>query len=87
MTHTKISRKQLLAEIAGWYGAAAILTAYALISFDTISSDGLLFQILNLTGALGIIIISTYKRIKQTIFLNIIWSIVALVAIINMFLS
>jgi len=87
MASTKISHKQVFAEIAGWYGAAAILAAYTLVSFSLIAGNGLLFQVLNLTGALGIIVISTYKNIKQTIVLNIIWGIVAIVAIVNIFLQ
>lgn len=87
MTHTKkaISKKQLSAEIAGWYGALAILTGYTLVSFEIISSDTLLFQLLNLTGALGIIAIAAYKKVAQSIVLNIVWSVVAIIAIINIF--
>jgi len=82
----KISRKQLFAEIAGWYGTVVILAAYTLVSFDLISGDGLIFQLLNLTGALGIIAIATYKKMRQSIVLNIVWGIVAIVAIVNIFL-
>ncbi len=82
----KISNKQLLAEIAGWYGAAAILAAYALVSFAVIEGSGLWFQLLNLTGALGIIAISTYKKVKQSIVLNIFWSLVAIVALVRIFI-
>lgn len=87
MTRNKkrISTKQLLAEIAGWYGAIAILTGYTLVSFEIISSDTLVFQLLNLTGALGIIAIAAYKRVAQSIVLNIVWSAVAIIAIINIF--
>lgn len=81
-----MSRKQLFAEIAGWYGTAAILTAYILTSFSIISGDGIVFQILNLTGALGIIAIAAYKRVRQSIVLNVVWSVVAIVAIVNIFI-
>lgn len=82
----KISNKQLFAEVAGWYGAIAILSAYTLVSFAVIEGNGLWFQVLNLTGALGIIAISTYKKVKQTIVLNIFWSIVAIVALVRIFI-
>lgn len=78
-----ITSKQLFAEIAGWYGAVAILAAYVLVSFSVIPGDGLLFQLLNLTGALGIVVIALYKKVRQSIVLNIFWSAVALIAIIN----
>lgn len=82
----KLSNKQLIVEIAGWYGAVAILGAYALVSFELISSDGLLFQVLNLTGALGIIAIAAYKKVRQSVVLNIVWGVVAVIAIINILL-
>lgn len=75
--------KKLLAEIAGWYGILAILAAYVLVSFTLISSDSLLFQLLNLTGAIGVMIISTYKKVVQSIVLNIFWAAVAVIAIIR----
>ena len=44
----------LLAEIAGWYGTAAILGAYALSTFGVLRTGDRLYQALNLTGALGV---------------------------------
>jgi len=79
----KNAYKKLIAELAGWYGAVAILTAYTLVSFKVISADELVFQLLNLTGAIGIIIISTYKKVAQSILLNCVWGIVAIIAIFN----
>ncbi len=81
----RLTTKQLIAEIAGWYGTVAILAAYILVSFNVISGNGLLFQLLNLTGALGIIAIATYKKVKQSIILNIFWAGVAIVALIRIF--
>lgn len=71
------------ANILGWYGAVAILVAYALVSFSFISANSMLFQIINLTGAVGIIVISLYKKVYQSVVLNVVWTIIALVAIIN----
>lgn len=83
----KMAPKQLFAESAGWYGAVAILVAYALVSFKIIPGDGLAFQLLNLTGALGILTISLYKKVKQSIVLNIFWGAVAIVAIAAIIIS
>ena len=74
---------KLFVEIFGWYGMAAIVSAYALSSFDALQNDGLLYQLLNLTGALGIIVVSLYKRTYQPGLLNVIWAIIALVGIIQ----
>ena len=82
-----MSKRKLFAEVAGWYGAVAILVAYALVSFKIIPGDGLLFQLLNLTGAIGILTISIYKKVKQSIVLNIFWGAVAIVAITALIIS
>lgn len=76
--------KNKFAELAGWYGAIAILTAYALVSFKIIPSSSLSYQLLNLTGSIGVITISLNKKAKQPAVLNIVWAIIAAIAIINL---
>jgi len=75
-----------LAEIAGWYGAVAIVLAYALVSFQVVPSNGYVFQLLNLTGAAGIIVISATKRVGQSVALNAFWALIAIIALIKIFL-
>lgn len=81
------TENHIIAEIAGWYGMAAILSAYVLVSFNSIPGNGLIFQLLNLTGALGIIAISIYKRLNQSVILNIFWGGVAIVALVRIFIA
>lgn len=76
---------KLFNEIIGWYGALAILAAYALVSFDIVDAHNLLYQILNATGASGIAYLSFIKRAYQPAALNVVWAIIALVAIIQLF--
>lgn len=75
--------KNIFEEIIGWYGTIAIVLAYALLSFNIISSNMLIYQILNGTGALGIVLISLKKKAYQPGVLNIIWVVIAVIAIIN----
>lgn len=77
----------IFVEIIGWYGITAILLAYALASFEVIQAKGLTFQLLNLTGAFGVIAVSVYKKIAQTAVLNIIWAVIAIIALIGLFLT
>ena len=77
---------KLFIEIYGWYGAVAIVLAYALVSFGALSPTGLLFQLLNATGALGIVLVSFYKKAYQPGVLNIIWTFIALVALTRLIL-
>lgn len=73
-----------VSELAGWYGVTAILVAYTLVSFEVLETDTLLYQLLNLTGALGIIITSLTKKDTQPVVLNVVWACVALIAITRM---
>lgn len=80
-------KKMKCAEILGWYGTVAIVMAYALVSFKFINSDGFVYQILNLTGAIGLLIISVIKRVRQTAILNIFWALIAALTLIGLLLS
>ncbi len=73
-------------EVFGWYGMVAIVLAYVLVSFSVWESSNIWYQVLNLTGALGLGSISFYKRTYQPGVLNIIWAIVATVALANILL-
>lgn len=72
-----------LGEIVGWYGAVAILVAYALVSFSIIAPTSFVYQAFNLTGGVGIIINSFMHRAYPPAILNTIWSIIAIVAILK----
>jgi hypothetical protein len=68
----------------GWYGVLAILSAYVLVSFGAIAVKGYAYQLLNLTGALGIMVEAASKNDKQPVVLNIVWALVAIAAIIQL---
>lgn len=73
--------------LIGWYGVLAILVAYALLSFNLIGAHGYTYQVLNLTGALGLVIEAASKKDYQPTALNIVWALVAIIAIIKIFVS
>ena len=75
---------KILLEIFGWYGMAAIVAAYFLNSFGIIGSQSFIYQFLNLTGALGIVVVSLKKSAFQPAILNLIWSVVALAALVKL---
>lgn len=78
--------KKTLIELAGWYGTVAIVGAYALLSFHVIGADGLPYQLLNLSGALGIIAVALDKKDLQPAVLNIIWAVIGIVAVARILL-
>jgi len=77
---------KIINELIGWYGTCVIVLAYALTSFKILSSSSFLYQMMNLTGALGIVYISFLKKAYQPGVLNIIWAIIAFVSIILLFI-
>jgi hypothetical protein len=83
MSQTPPPTRSLAAELAGWYGTVAILAAYALQSFGVLQSGDRLYQVLNLTGALGVAWVCWRKRTWQAFWLEAIWGTVALIAILR----
>ena len=69
--------------ILGWYGVIAILLGYLLVSFNVVAAKSLGYQLLNLTGALGIIVEAMSKKDAQPAVLNGAWAIIAIVAILH----
>ena len=81
-----MNTKKFIEESIGWYGTVAIISAFALVSFEILPATNLIYQVLNGTGALSIVYISFKKKAYQPGVLNIIWAIIATVAIIRMYL-
>ena len=75
-----------LVECLGWYGTLAIICAYALVSFDILIPGSFLYQFLNASGAIGIVLVSVHKRDYQPAILNMVWTAVAVIAILRLFL-
>lgn len=70
-------------EYFGWYGVIAILLAYICVSFSVIQPTSLTYQILNGTGAIGIVVVSLYKKAYQPAILNMFWAIIAIIVILK----
>ncbi len=70
-------------EIIGWYGTVAIVGAYFLSSFGLLSATSWPYQVLNLTGAIGIVVVSFAKRAYQPAALNAIWTVIAAIALVK----
>lgn len=78
-------QRQIIQSI-GWYGVVAIVVSYALANFGWLSTTSWAYILLNLTGAIAIAAEAASKRDRQPLVLNIIWAIVALVALVKLML-
>lgn len=72
-----------LNESIGWYGVIAVLTAYFLVGLSFWASTNPFYQILNLTGSLGLMYISVRKKAFQLGAFYFFWAIIALVSLIG----
>jgi hypothetical protein len=75
--------KKLFVEVIGWIGAVEVIIAYALNSSGTLESDSVIFQLLNLTGALFLIVNTWVNKAYPSMLINIIWTIIAIAALIR----
>lgn len=73
-------------ELAGWYGMIALIVAYGLVSFSVIAGDGIMYQLLNLTGGIGLIIVAASKGVVQSVLLNVFWAAIGIIAILRIIL-
>ncbi|GIL23459.1 MAG: hypothetical protein BroJett042_19720 [Bacteroidota bacterium] len=67
--------------VLGWIGSVAVIAAYALNSLQKIKSNSTGFQLLNLTGAVLLIINSIFKEAYPFTFINSVWAVIALVSL------
>jgi len=78
-------KKGKLAEICGWYGMTALIVAYFLVSFGIIDGQSLIFQLINLTGGIGLVIVAASRGVTQLVILNFFWAAIGLIAIARLF--
>lgn len=76
----------LLIEIIGWIGSIAVLLAYGLNSYQKLRSDSMVFYMLNLTGGLALIFYTIYKAAYASAFINVVWVVIAVIAIVRVFM-
>lgn len=80
------STKQVLLQVSGWVGIALIIAAYFLLSFSFLSPDSLLYQGMNILGSVGIAFEAFSKKDYQPVVLQIVWILIATMAIIKIVL-
>ena len=60
-------------DIVGWAGAVLVLAAYGLVSTKRLGGDSLVYQALNVAGALGMLINTYVRGALPSAALNVIW--------------
>ena len=70
-------------EIVGWAGTFVILLAYFLVSTKKLSADDKRYQLLNVVGAVGIIINSGVHGATPSVGLNTAWLLIGLYGLVK----
>jgi len=70
-------------DILGWIGAIEVIIAYVLVSSGKMTGESIIYQLLNLTGAVLLIVQTLYKQAYPSAFVNIIWTIIAAYSIVK----
>ena len=76
-----MSPVQIAVEVVGWTGALLILLAYVLVTVGRLTGQSLAFQWMNLLGAAGFIINGWWHRALPSTALNVVWMLIAAVAL------
>jgi hypothetical protein len=75
----------ILTNIIGWMGAILYIVAYFLLTIQVISSTSLSYHLLNILGALGLIINACHLKDSPNIIVNVVWLLIALMAVISFY--
>lgn len=75
---------KLLIDIIGWSGSVMVIAAYGFNSYQKIKSDSLIFLFLNLVGGIFLIIYSVYYTAYANTFINVVWVLIAIPALIKL---
>ena len=75
---------EMIIDILGWIGSVEVLLAYGLNTYQKIKSDSAVYTLLNLTGGIFLIIYSFYYAAYANTFINVVWAIVAIIALFKL---
>jgi len=78
---------ELLIEIGGWIGTAALLLAYGLVSTRRLAGDSVPYQALNLLGGSLVLVNSFYHGAMPSVAVNVFWVAIGLFALGRVFVS
>jgi hypothetical protein len=70
-------------DIIGWIGSIELVVAYFMVSYQRMKANSLLYQWLNLSGSIFLLINTAYYGAFPSSFVNVIWILIAVSALYN----
>ncbi len=74
---------KILIDTIGWTGSGLVVLAYGLVSTNRLKGNSIIYQLINLMGAIFLLINTLYFGAYPSSFTNIVWITIALVAIVR----
>lgn len=71
-------------ELIGWLGFILIVSAYLLITIKLLEVSAAPYHLMNLIGALCMVVNARHKGAQPLFWLNIVWSLVAVTGLIQL---
>lgn len=68
-------------ETVGWIATVLLVGGYALVATRVLSAHSMRYHVLNLAGAIGLVLYSMYKLAWPQLALNLFWGAVAVIGI------
>ncbi|MDZ4816027.1 MAG: hypothetical protein SGI71_07145 [Verrucomicrobiota bacterium] len=79
-----MDKKEIILNVIGWLGAGCVLAAYFLVTIKKWKADSLWFQWTNVMGGILLAIMTFYKEAYPSTFLNVVWALIGIVAIVSL---
>jgi len=76
----------MVMDVVGWIGSLLIVLMYGLNSYQKIKSDSLPYYLINVIGGICLIMYSVHKGAHPNTFINGVWVLIAIPAIIKLIL-
>jgi hypothetical protein len=74
-------------DLIGWAGSLCVLSAYGLLSMHKLTAHSAIYQALNILGSICLIINTVFYFAYPSTFVNIVWLLIAIFALINIYKS
>ena len=72
---------EIFVQVVGWIGAFLVVLAYFLVSYKKVQGDSRAYQLMNLIGAVGVGINASYQEALPSFAIQIVWGMIAIVAL------
>ncbi len=71
-------------ELIGWVGFVLIVSAYLFLTVKLFEANSANYHVMNLTGALCMVVNAKHKGASSLFWLNIVWALVAIIGLLKL---